>query len=137
MPQTLLTSSSSLSRRMRFRSQRILWIGVLVEGGWAGSGNTSNVHHHTLLTLSATCSISMGALAKQDAPRISTRCSSHLFQPSLNLRKVAHFASTSLIIFWKPAGGDPADISLGQQTFLLSDQILFSRMYLISYAQLH
>ena len=98
----------------------------------AGSSNTSNVHHHTLLTLSATCTITIKSTGKtgrhQNIYPMQQRTS--LFQPNPYFRKVAHFSSSSLIFSCKPAGGKPAGISLGRLLFLLSIQIIVSLKYL-------
>ena len=92
-------SSPSQSSSRFLLLQRILWIGgcwgVRVVG--AGSSNTSNVHQHTLLSLSATCTITIKTqttiVAKQDATRISIRCSiTNLFQPNLPANiSIVHF----------------------------------------------
>ena len=83
-------SSPSQSSSRFLLLQRILWIGGCwgVRAVGAGSSNTSNVHQHTLLSLSATCTITIKTqttiVAKQDATRISIRCSiTNLFQPNL------------------------------------------------------
>ena len=84
------------------------WGVLRAEGGWVEDLVIRAMFTTTPCSLSPPHAPSPSrALAKQDATRISTRCTS-LFQPNPNFRKVANFS-------W-----EPTDISLGQFFYYVS-----------------